>query len=91
MGAQTLPSPTIQSFSTTPGQSPGERVGGEGGGQEGGRRGRCCVDMVRTGVSQRWKAVYKLLSRFQTVAGNFQQELLAVQFCTRLKQQSSGI
>lgn len=33
MGAETLPSPTIQSFSTTPGQSPGERVGGEGGGR----------------------------------------------------------
>lgn len=34
MGAQTLPSPTIQSFSTTPGQSLGERVGGEGEGRE---------------------------------------------------------
>lgn len=53
MGAQTLPSPTIQSFSTTPGQSPVERVGGEEGGQgassEGGRQGWCFVDRVRVG------------------------------------------
>lgn len=53
MGAQTLPSPTIQSFSTTPGQSLWRRVGGQQGGGQGassggGRQGWCSVDRVRT-------------------------------------------
>lgn len=39
-GARTLLSPTIQSFSTTPGYSPGVRVGGRG--RKGGRQGWFC-------------------------------------------------